>query len=76
MSRFNIPGEILLTDYDNELWLDLDNKACRDILFNDIKKRSVLSIKEYLHPGKDALVKSPEGDHANEFLFFLYQGTE
>jgi hypothetical protein len=71
--RFHIPGEILLTDYDNELWLDLENKACREILHNEIMRKNILSIREYFHPGKDALVKSPDGNHANEFLFFLYQ---
>jgi hypothetical protein len=75
-TKFHIPGEILLTDYDNELWLDLENRACRDILHHEIIRKSTLSIKEYFHPGKDALVKSPDGDHTNEFLFFLYQDTE
>jgi len=71
--KFNIPNEILLTEFDNELWLDLSSNACRDILLHEVRKRDELCIKEYLSQGSDALVRSADGNHTNEFLFFLYE---
>ena len=69
--KFQLPEEILIVEGDNELWVDLRNIHCLRLLQNELRKKNSITIQEYFSPGNDSPIKSDDGVHANEFIFFL-----
>ena len=64
-----IPRRIVIADYDNELFVDLENVACIDIFISELKKRTSITLIEFLFDPQTALVKDKKGDsYTNEFI--------
>jgi lantibiotic biosynthesis protein len=67
-STYKIPRRIALIDFDNELYLDLENEWMVEVFLNEIKSREQFSIKEFLHEADNAVVASERGWHTNQFV--------
>lgn len=67
--RFNMSRHILIADYDNELFIDLEHPSYQEMLISILKKRSAISLVEFLfHPDK-AVAKNTSGlSYTNEFI--------
>lgn len=73
--QLGVPYEILLSDGDNELYIDLRNKTLVRLLFDQIKKRPAFQLKEFVFNADDALVKGPGGSYTNEFILPIHKNT-
>ena len=71
-NKYLIPQEIVLTDSDNELWIDLASRNGAELFQYEIRKRKHINLQEFLQPDCK-LVQSVDGCRANEFIFFLTQ---
>lgn len=70
--KYLIPQEIVLTDSDNELWIDLASRNGAELFQHEIRKRKHINLQEHLQ-ADCKLVQSVDGCRANEFIFFLTQ---
>ncbi len=68
-----IPSVFLLTDYDNELVINLENKISREMFLSEIKNKKNILLKENLYNEFDSTVKKGKHSYNNEFIFSLYQ---
>jgi len=71
LSNKNIPVEVLLVEGDNELYLNLNEPICLNILVKKIKKSFRITLKEFVFSAKNQIVRGVDGSYANEILFFL-----
>ncbi len=71
--KYQIPHEIVLADSDNELYLNLDNKTCIQILLNQVKKRNGFTLKEFLFTEDNLMVQGEEGGFTNEFIIAFHK---
>ena len=69
----SIPDIALLSDGDNELYIDMNNPLSIRAWLSIIKKRSVFRLEEFLFDPKTAVVHGPEGVFTNEFIFAFYR---
>lgn len=67
-AKFNIPRHIALVDFDNELYVDLENQWLAETFVNEIKSREQFTIKEFLQQPGNAVVQSERGWHTNQFV--------
>lgn len=67
-STYKIPRRIALIDFDNELYVDLENPWMVEMLLNEIKSKEQFSIKEFLHEADNAVVTSERGWHTTQFV--------
>ncbi len=72
-SNYHVPRYVALSQYDNELWLDLQNAACLSLLQAELKSGRPLRLQEYLFDPGHLWVKGRDGGHTNEFVFFFHQ---
>jgi thiopeptide-type bacteriocin biosynthesis protein len=66
--QYGIPRHICLLDYDNELYIDLENPWLAETFVNEIKSKDQFQIKEFLFGADNAIVQSPAGWHTNQFV--------
>ncbi|RCR65544.1 lantibiotic dehydratase [Larkinella punicea] len=66
--QYGIPRHICLLDYDNELYVDLENPWLAETFVNEIKSQDQFQIKEFLFRGDNAVTQSPAGWHTNQFV--------
>ncbi|MDP2721236.1 MAG: lantibiotic dehydratase family protein [Bacteroidales bacterium] len=69
----NLPDELLLADNDNELYLNLKNTMCIQILLDQVKNRSSFTLKEFLFTDKNLIVEAPEGGFTNEIVVAFHK---
>jgi len=69
----NIPDVVLLTDGDNELYIDMNYPLSIRAWLSVVKKRSSFQLEEFLFNPQTAVVHGPEGVFANEFIFAFYR---
>ncbi|MFN8346645.1 MAG: lantibiotic dehydratase [Spirosomataceae bacterium] len=67
-AKFSIPRYVCLMDFDNELYVDLENQCLVETFVNEIKSREQWTVKEFLHTADDAVVHSERGWHTNQFV--------
>ena len=67
-AKYLIPRHICLTDFDNELYVDLENQCLAETFVNEIKSRDQLTVKEFLYKAEDSVVQSERGWHTNQFV--------
>ncbi|MFC5409339.1 lantibiotic dehydratase [Larkinella bovis] len=67
-TQFGIPRHVCLLDYDNELYIDLENQWLAETFVNEIKSKDTFRIREFLHRADNAVVQSPETWHTNQFI--------
>lgn len=68
----NIPNKVLLSDGDNELYIDMNNPLSIRAWLSAVKKRQIFFLEEFLFNSKTAVCYSPEGVFTNEFIFAFY----
>jgi thiopeptide-type bacteriocin biosynthesis protein len=66
--QYNIPRHICLLDYDNELYVDLENQWLAETFVNEIKSEEKFQIKEFLFRADNAIAQSPNSWHTNQFV--------
>ncbi|MCP5107270.1 MAG: hypothetical protein GY950_28040 [bacterium] len=71
-----IPGQVMLADSDNKLYINLDNALCIRTLFSVTKNRGGFQLVEFLFDPGNAVVKSKEGVYPNEFIFSFHKVKE
>ena len=67
-TTYKIPRHIALVDFDNELYLDLENEWMLETFLNEIKSREQFTIKEFLYQADTSVVRSERGWHTNQFV--------
>lgn len=71
--RLNLPDRFLLSDGDNELFVDTQNELSIKAFASAIKKRDQIVLHEFLFDEKDALITDTNGDsYTNELIAILY----
>ncbi|WP_138991351.1 lantibiotic dehydratase [Larkinella sp. C7] len=66
--QYGIPRHICLLDYDNELYVDLENRWLAETFVNEIKSQDQFQIKEFLFRADNAVTHSLAGWHTNQFV--------
>ncbi len=69
----NIPREVLLSESDNELYLNLANNTCTKILLDQVKKKPSFTLVEFIFDSNNSVVKGVDGGTTNEFVFAFYK---
>ncbi|CCH51156.1 Subtilin biosynthesis protein spaB [Fibrisoma limi BUZ 3] len=67
-AQYRIPRFICVADGDNDLYVDLDNQLLAETFVQEIKSREKVTIIEFLHNADNAVVRSPENWHTNQFV--------
>ncbi len=73
IKKYSLPSVFLLTDYDNELKVNLENELSCRMFLSEIKKKQIVTIKECLTNEFQSIVTNGKNSFSNEFLFSLYK---
>jgi hypothetical protein len=68
-----IAKKVILSDGDNELFIDIYNMDMLKVLFNLVKNRKMFKLQEFLFSEDNLLVRGPDGGYTNEFIFSFYK---
>ncbi|MBI9034145.1 MAG: lantibiotic dehydratase family protein [Bacteroidales bacterium] len=71
-----IDKQIVFVEFDNELFLDLENENCIEILLKLIKNRPTFTLKETLFNSDNLLVNGEQGSYTNEFIVSFYKSNK
>lgn len=67
--RYHVPRHILISDFDNELYIDLAHPAYQEMFVSILKKRPSVTLVEFLFDPEKAVVKDTDGEtYTNEFI--------
>lgn len=69
----NIPDRVVLSEGDNELYIDMNNPLSIRAWLSVVKKCQYFTLVEFLFDQETAIVHGPEGAFANEFVFAFYK---
>lgn len=72
---FGVPEKVILSVFDNDLWLDLGNDACLMLFQKEIKKMKEVCLREFIFDSENALVQRDGQHFSNEFVFFAHRNT-
>ncbi|MBD2699535.1 lantibiotic dehydratase [Spirosoma sp. BT702] len=67
-TQYRIPRYVSLVNFDNELYVDLENQWLAETFMNEIKSLDKFTIKEFLHRSDTSVVQSSAGWHTNQFV--------
>lgn len=67
-AQYGIPRHICLVEYDNELYVDLENQWLAETFVNEIKSRTTFILKEFLFRADNAVIQSEGNWHTNQFV--------
>ena len=68
-----IPDNVLLSDGDNELYINMNHPVSVRSWLSVVKKRPSFLLKEFLFNPDTAIVRGPEGVFTNEFIFAFHK---
>lgn len=68
-----IPNRILTSDFDNELYINLENELSCRMFLSLIKKKENIVLIEYLFNTEKALIKKSDGSVNNEIILSFYK---
>ena len=72
--KLNLPNEVVLTEGDNNLYINFSNKKIVDVLINEFSKKKPLVLEEFLYDKNNKnLVNTTNGFYTNEVLLNLYK---
>lgn len=67
--KLKAPRRLVIADFDNELFIDLEDPACLALFFDVLKKRPEVRLLEFLFDPENAIVQDAKGKtYANEFI--------
>lgn len=66
--QYRIPRYVALVDFDNELFIDLENQWLAETFVNEIKAKDTFTLKEFLFRADNAVATSPGNWHTNQFV--------
>ena len=69
----NIPDRVVLSEGDNELYIDMNNPLSIRAWLSVVIKCQYFTLVEFLFDQETAIVHGPEGAFANEFVFAFYK---
>ena len=72
-TKYKMPGKLMLTESDNELWLDMENINCLRLFKRETKGRKIVTFHEFLFDSREGIVSGDNSFMANEFVFFFHQ---
>ena len=72
-NKREIPDNVLLSDGDNELYINMNHPISIRSWLSVVKKRSSFHLKEFLFNPDTAIVRGPEGVFTNEFIFAFHK---
>lgn len=76
-AKWNIPQYIVLSEFDNELFIDLEKKLLIDVFIHKVENLSEFILKEFLFSKDNAIVKDNEGNiYTNEMIVSLLKQKE
>jgi len=70
-AQLQLPRYLVIAEGDNELFIDMDNEACRHILLSTLVKREQIVLQEFLSTADRCWVEGPQGRHTNEVIIPL-----
>ena len=73
LSSRNIPNEVLLSDGDNELYVNMNNPLSLRAWMSIVKNRQSFLLEEMLFNSDTAIVHGQDEIFTNEFLFSFYK---
>lgn len=68
-----VKENIILSDGDNELYINIENNEMIGVLFNLIKNRKSFKLQEFIFNESNLIVEGPGGGYTNEFIFSFYK---
>lgn len=71
--KMEIPNKIIVSDFDNELYIDFDNELSCNLFLSLIKKRENVILKEYLFNNEKPLIKKDGSSVNNEIILSFYK---
>ncbi len=67
--QFQMPQHVLIADFDNELFIDLEHPAYQEMFISTLKKRPNVTLVEFLFDPEKAVVRDSAGEsYTNEFV--------
>jgi class I lanthipeptide synthase len=72
-AKRQLPREVLLSESDNELYLNLENKTCIKILIDQVKKQPSFTLVEFLFNTDNLITFGSDGGTTNEFVFVFHK---
>jgi len=71
LERMKVPRYVCITDHDNELLIDTHNYLGRTLVYQQLNKRGVVKLTEFLARAEDCFIKEGKEGVAHEILFPL-----
>lgn len=72
--KLDLPNEVVLTEGDNNLYINFSNKKLVDVLINEFSKKKPLVLEEFLYDKNNKnLVNTKNSFYTNEVLLNLYK---
>ena len=72
--KLGLPNEVVLTEGDNNLYINFSNKKLVDVLINEFSKKKPLVLEEFLYDKNNKnLVNTKNSFYTNEVLLNLYK---
>lgn len=68
LKKWNIPRHAVLAEGDNELYIDFENDKLVNVWLEYIKKRSVTTLKEFIHSGYGVIDHADEQSYSNQMI--------
>jgi len=68
-----IPAYIVISEGDNELFINLENSLMIRTMLSIVKNKGMFQIEEFLFDSENAVVKSEEGSFTNEMIITFYK---
>ena len=66
--KIKLPRYVVVTEGDNELFIDLDNKFNCYLLIETLLKKEKITIREYLNTAENCFVDGMAGRHSNQVI--------
>ncbi|MCE4065301.1 lantibiotic dehydratase family protein [Chryseobacterium gleum] len=74
--EWHLPQYVLLTEYDNELLINLENISSIKMMIDVIGKKENFTLKEFLYTDEHQLVKRDQDFFTNQFIFTFYNNQK
>ena len=64
----NIPKEIIIKNFDNELYIDFTKQMCINVFFKELKKNKEIVIQEFIYSDNSSLITDGVNKYNGEFI--------